>query len=446
MAFVKELDYGDQKPMSVSSRPQIKRYPADNQSYAAGSIARFEISTRDSGCHIFPQDSYIEGKFGCTIATQDASVDGNAFSFIRSLKILHGSNQLEYVQHAGRLWHVLNDVGRDHAARAGDSVCMLAASSAVLGTNASTGLYMSSLNGLALAAGAHTGYFSFVLPSSLFGSLATKAVPLDMCQASSFYIEIEFESANNMIASTTAGSVISAVSFSDLHYNAKVAILPADVNSLLLSTVASSLQLPALQYKTETKSLAAIPSSFNDKFSFQVSSLNAFLFWHQVSASDGDADNRSMTSRTNNNISSYYLQINGEQYPSQPIVCEDSGGVRTGRDLMELRRAFDHLGHTSSFGILDTTNYSAAAVSVATAAEEKNTANITHKRWVGGIDTNRFNASQDTLLSGTNTQGSAINLVCSYNTLASRLATTLYAAAQYDVIFTVQDGLMIANT
>jgi len=440
--FVKEMNYGSLKPNSVAARPQILRLKSDNQSYVAGDVIRIEIPTKVAGMHLFPQDSYIEGKVTFITTTQAATVDGNVYSCFKSIRVIHGSNVVEHCLNVGNLWHVINDIQRGNDARVEDSVCKLAASTDALGASVSVGSYQCSLNGLALATGTNVAYFSFCLPSSILGSLCSKALPLHEMGASSLYLELELNDANNMIASTTAGSVMTSATFSELYYNAKVSLLPPDIDHALIASLGGRIIIPATSWKTETKSLAAAPSAFNDKFAFQVSSCNAFMFWHQVTESNNNIDNRSVTSRTNNNIVDYYLNIGGEQYPSQPILCKNTNNCRP---LMEVRRAFDMLGTNEGIGVLDYNVYSHANVAAATAAREKNTSAITHNRWVAAIDLNRFNASQDTLLSGTNLIGSSVNLACTY-TAASQLATTIYAAVMFDTMYTIQDGLLVANT
>ena len=67
-----------------------------------------------------------------------------------------------------------------------------------------------------------------------------------------------------------------------------------------------------------------------------------------------------------------------------------------------------------------------------------------HKRSVYGLDLNRFNNTQDTLLSGTSTIGQSINLII--NKTAVNATANLYGAVMYDVIYTILDGQMTANT
>ena len=76
---------------------------------------------------------------------------------------------------------------------------MRAASTGSLVTDLSNATYLSFLNGVAIPDSATTTFdFSFMLPSSIFGSMASKAIPLGACNSSSFYIELELETLNNI--------------------------------------------------------------------------------------------------------------------------------------------------------------------------------------------------------------------------------------------------------
>jgi hypothetical protein len=296
---------------------------------------------------------------------------------------------------------------------------------------------MYSLNGTVLAVGANIFDFCFVLPSAIFGSMAGKAIPLGACNASSFYIELELETQNNMFAYTSGAAALTLVSVSDVVFNAKVAVLPEDVNNMLMSSVMNRIVIPSTSWKVEQKSMSDQATSFNDKFAFQLSSVNAFLFWFHNQAAQDKVQYRSMTSRPAHKVSDYQLNINGETYPSDVIRTRS-------RMIVELQRAFDTLGTTKSgCGILDSTTYGDGADSLV--ASDVNTAAMPHKRTVYGIDLNRFNNSQETMLSGTSTIGQSVNLIFNKSGVVAE-NSLVYGAVMYDVIFTVENGLMTANT
>jgi hypothetical protein len=68
-------------------------------------------------------------------------------------------------------------------------------------------------------------------------------------------------------------------------------------------------------------------------------------------------------------------------------------------------------------------------------------ATISLKRFVGGIDFDRFNHSSQTLMSGTNTVGNTVNLNLLFDT-GLKTNTTVYAFVMYDLNIKLQGGLL----
>jgi hypothetical protein len=330
---------------------------------------------------------------------------------------------------------------------------MLNASTSRLGADNANGVYFSSLNGVPIPNNASTTFdFSFMLPSGIFGSMAGKAIPLGACSASSFYIEIELETASNMfcaIDNTGNGAnpnvfadfTTTVVAVNNVVFNAKVAVLPDDVNSMLMNSVMNRIVIPSTSWKVELKTLASAATAFNDKFAFQLSSVNAFLFWIHNEGAQNSYLHRSMTSRPSHKVLNYQLNINGETYPSDLISTRS-------RMICELQRAFDSLGNTKSgCGILDEILFrdtAADAAAASTLAEDTGLLTTAHVRCVYGVDLNRFNNTQETMLSGTSTIGQSVNLIINKTGVA--VPAQIYGAVMHDVIYTVENGLMTANT
>jgi hypothetical protein len=115
---------------------------------------------------------------------------------------------------------------------------------------------------------------------------------------------------------------------------------------------------------------------------------------------------------------------------------------------IELLRAFDGLSDTGFGGIITFGNYT---VNTNTAANDVLTGTIgdgglltVQKRFLAGIDLDRFNHTSDTLLSGTSSIGQMINL--QLNMSAGLTETcTLFVAVQYDVLFHIEGGLLTAK-
>jgi hypothetical protein len=216
-----------------------------------------------------------------------------------------------------------------------------------------------------------------------------------------------------------------------------------DVEQALISSTGGVINLPAVAYKCESKAIAATATSFSDKFSFQFSSLKNFLFFPQNQATaNGTIASRSVSARPRAYINEYYLNINGEVFPSQSITGY-------ARQYSELMRSFDMLTDTNAGGVLTFSNYTIDVTTTATdvMTDEAVAASIIatdQKRWVGGIDLDRFNRSSDVLMSGTSTIGQLLSLVVNFSQ-APEEALTLYGACMYDVLYHIENGQMVAK-
>jgi hypothetical protein len=115
----------------------------------------------------------------------------------------------------------------------------------------------------------------------------------------------------------------------------------------------------------------------------------------------------------------------------------------------ELMRAFDGLSDTGFGGIINYYNYTqnqhtAAGDALTVAAAGDGGTTTVQKRFLAGIDLDRFNHSSDTLLSGSSSIGQMINLNLNFSAPTTDVLV-LYAAVQYDVLFHIQDGLLMAK-
>lgn len=456
MSFPSELNLGSNKPMSASGKPSINRYRSDNSEYRGGDTIRIEIPCGRKGQYLFPKDSFIELKIrinsGVTnagAANSSAYIDQSIYAIFNRIRIFHGSNVAEDTLYCNKLWTALYDIQINEAKRRSESIMKLIADN----TGATSGVYNNGLSGLrfstfvtantAVGAAESTAYDAcFCIPSALLGSLASKALPLGLMGASSIYLELELAPTAQAFVTDNAAVSVNFYTVTDIYYNAKITTLPNDIDDLLIQSTGGIVNLPAVSYKAETKTLSAGSSFFNDKFSFQYSSLKNFLFFIQNSTTaNGTLLSRSVSSRTKANINDYFLLINGEAFPSQTIQ-------NTSRMHAELLRAFDGLSDTGFGGILTFSNYTVntnlTAEDVLTGTAGGYGPTTPQKRFIAGIDLDRFNHTSDTLLSGTSSIGQMVNLQLNMGALGGETCT-LYAAVQYDVLFHIEGGLLTAK-
>jgi hypothetical protein len=455
MSFNSEMNLSSNKPMAASGKPSINRLRSDNTDYKNNDTIRIEIPTGAYGQYIFPKNSFIEGKVKVNTTrfatnTTATYIDGSVFSLFHRLKLIHGAQTIEDLLYCDRVWTSVMDLQYNETERKGLSITHLMAEDK---KSLAGFLFDESVT----AATTDSKYvdFSFNLPSALVGCLASKSLPVGEMTASSLYIELELNAPNvafvtDSLPNNLSSTIINSFTVSDVHYNAKVVTLPSDVNAALLQTTGGIINLPGIAYKCELKSIAGGQSTFNDKFSFQFSSIKNFLFFVMNSAAaNGINQCRSITSRPRANIKDYYITINGEAYPSQTI--EKSSVMYS-----NLMRSFDSLCDTNSGGIIGYNSYCNSNVSTTASSYNSSTSIGTYgnlaiqQRFIAGLDLDRFNHGSQTLMSGTSSNGQMVNLNLNFDTnngeTLNQEALNLYAFVQYDVIYNIENGRVSMRT
>jgi len=450
------LNLASNKPMSANGKPGIFRYRSDNSSYSAptsgtGDVIRLEIPCGRQGQYLFPKDSFIEGKLQVTSTdsalSQTIYIDQSVFSLFNRIRVFHGSNLIEDCLYVNRVWTSVYDLQVNEVERRGDAITKL-----VNDTTSSGSLYpifQDGCNGMLVHTTSGTTNtltssslldFCFVLPSAVLGSLSTKALPIGLMGASSLYLELELCGATQaLVTNSTTATLTYAVQ--DIYYNSKVVTLPSDVNDAVIQSTGGFINLPAVGYKAELKSIASGVTSFNDKFSFQFSSMKNFNFFLiNTATAVGANTKRSITARTKAYASEYFLTINGEAYPAQTIQ-------NPSRMYAELQRAWGGLTDTNFGGILTYQNYGSLAANNNTTADDVINSTLTNtkqKRFLAGIDLDRFSQEGQTLMAGTSSIGQMVNLQLNFSQGTSE-ALNLYAYVSYDILYHIEGGLITAK-
>ena len=448
------MNLGDVKASCVSDcKASIQRFRSDNSSYQSNDIVRIEIPCGRSGAYLHPQDSFLEFKFTPVFTegtSGQTSLDANAYSIFKSIRILHGSNVLVNVQNANRLYNALYDIQVSGSERNAGQITLGIQSEA--STSPHCNLFGQILNST------KTYQFSLTLPCSILGSLQEKALPLGFMGASSLYLELEIDSMNRIFTGRIDGDVIggsispatsapayTSITLSEIYYNAKVSMLGAEYDNLLRSSLGDNIVIPATEYRSEMKSISAGASSFSDKFSFNVSSAKMFLWWlTSQDTANGvlatNALNQAITQRQCGPCKDYYLSFNGEFFPSQPVQMGLNGATYlTNKQFgaiayAHLLRCFNQNSDTHSGGVMDTAIYCDNRTTIASDG-------ATAKRFVGGIDLDRCDGNNTKAMAGMNTMNQ--NVVFNVN-WESALSTSqnLYAYICYDTAYVLQDGLL----
>lgn len=439
----KELNYASNRPMGANGKPYINRFRSDGTVYSGNDVIKIEIPTGRNGTYLFGNDSYIEGKIRLsatnTAAAKKHYIDQSIFSIINRIRVYHGSNIVEDTLYCNKIYTALYDLQVNESERRGDCITKLVndntADANLLFNDGCTGRLVLTTGGAGAATTGSWFDFAFVLPSALLGSLCSKALPLGSMGSASIYLEIELSSPQMAFVTDAEDTTAINYEVGDIYYNAKMTTLPSDINDMLIESTGGFINIPAVAYKCESKTISPGSSSFNDKFSFQFSSMKNFNFFFQNSATAiGNSKYRSVSSRPRCSLEEFFLLINGEAYPSSAVKG-------TSRIYQELLRAWDMQTDTNAGGVISGKNYS---MNTHTAPDDVLVANAVatpQKRFLAGIDLDKFNRSSDVLMAGTSSIGQMVSLQLNFSA-ATTDTLNLYSFVQYDVLFHIEGGLI----
>ena len=444
-------------------KASIQRFRSDNSTYKSSDIIRIEIPCGRVGAWLHAQDSFLEFKAtldaGTTAGTAGVlALDGTAYTYFKSLRILHGSNVLVNVQNCNRLYNALMDIQVDGSSRNPAQI-----THGVISETSTSG-HGNLYGHIVATAGTISGTYSYAvtLPCSILGSLQEKALPIGWLGSSSLYLELEIEAPNRIFterrdANLMAGSastasatpVFTGVTLSDIYYNAKVSQLGSEYDTLLKNSLGDNIVIPATEYKGEVKAISSGASSFSDKFSFNMSSVKFMLWWiSNQDTSNGVITlnsaiyhlNQAITQRSCGKVKDYYLSLNGEFFPQQGISMSTSGytvpaGAQFGAvAYSNLLRCFNQNSDSNGGGVIDLALYTNNDTTYL-----GDTTNA--KRFVAGIDCDRTDNNNSKSMSGLNTQN--MNVVLNVNWDAELDSShNLYGFIMYDCAYVLQDGLL----
>jgi hypothetical protein len=444
--FPSSMNLAEGKQSAITSaNSSFQRIRSDNNSYTDGDIVKCELPCGRAGDFLHGSDSFISGKFKpeFTNTAGVVSIDQCIYSIIKSIKIYHGSNLIDSVDNANRLYNALYDLQVHASERIGDSINLMTLDSKV---NHTSGYF-----GAVLTSGVEYD-FSFALPCALLGSLSEKAVPLGWMGASSLYLEITLESANRVLTTQESDGTVTRgkagsctglsglkYTVSDIYYNAQITQINSQYNNILLQAFAGKpIVIPGVSYRSEQKTLSAASTSFSDKFSFQLSSVKMLLWWMTNSTTaNGDISGtnlgRAISQRQCGRLNEWNISLNGTAFPSQPIKAGDAPGDTQymANVYSQLLRAFNLNSSTEKGGILTRSNY---CDSLTTSASEG-----LCKRSIMGISLDRFDQEGERYMQGTNTVGQSLVLDIKFNAAHSN-PQNVYAYVQYDCAYELVDG------
>lgn len=436
--------------------------PSNNRVYAPRDTIQIEIPTGQRGVFLHAQDSYISYRFkpSFTCAAGQPSLDGTAFSIIKSVKVRHSSNYLVNQQNANRLYNALYDIQVSPSERGVNQIGLGVQDTLV--NSVSNNLYglQFAKTGDANLANAWYGV-SHPLICSVVGTLQENAIPLGWLNSAPLVIELEVEDYSKIITTRRANDLIGGAAgqatsltltsfeITDVVYHAKVSTIPPMYDDALLQALGSEIVIPSVEWRGDQTTIMAGTTQFQQNFSLQYTSCKALLWWlTNSSTAEGIASGTNLacaiTQRQSGDLKNYYIKLNGQAFPSQPIVCDYAGGV-SGDGLIngsmafqELMRCFNLTSKVAHGGALTKAIYGNKVDTIATDL-------TTTKRFIGGLDLSRTDANESKIYEGINTMNSQVALNLTFNAALTQ-NQNLYLFVLHDVGYVIQDGMIVART
>lgn len=440
---------------AVPAVPSIVRIRSDNSTYTVNSsnstdTIRIEIPTGGNGRYLFPNDSFITGKFTPTISGLTAGIillDTCAYSFFRRIRILQGSNVLYDCNNCGRLWNALRDVSVGFSARSRDEICLGVEINTT--TASSTSNYFS---GITITSGS-TYDFAFVLPAPLLGSLTQCAVPLGLMGAGNLVLELELNPSNvffttRVMASpdgaeggATTANHTSSVVFSEIFYSMKTCKLDDMYQQALMSVYQNGVLLPSIEYINDNKVIPSGATIINEKLAFNRSSASAILWWLTNSnVASGVFTNydlaEGVSSRIAGAVKDYTIQVSGTNLLDVKMGTAGGNYLFGSQALMQLHRIYNQ-AQQDGVGILNYANFCNILTTYQSCIDAS-------RRFVGGYSLEKFDSAQN-FQNGMSLVGQDVRLVINYDTALSE-SCVLYAYCMCEVAYEIRDGVVSVRT
>lgn len=422
--FPPSMDLSSGRPPAIpDSHTVYAKHESQNASYTQGSTVRIVIPTSQNSW-LFPQDSYISFKASTVFGGNTngvLSLDQSAYSYYKSIRITHGSNQLVYLTECGRVWNMMQCLNSNMGATASE-------------ISLGTGAYM---QGHTVTSGSVNDY-SFCLPCPILGLLSDSALPLGELGSSDLVLELQINDANQIFTTrthndvgaedvaigingamigqagtATAAPTITSVTLSEIHYYAKIAKLSPMYNQVLREAFSGCILVSGTDHRLEMKQAGG--TAFSDKHGFNFSSLKALYWWlTNTDTANGIVAAHNLANGTSQRMSGplrdYSLVVDGETLPPYLVRAEKAGLVSQTANtqfcsaaFQELLRCVNRNGNIEPGVCVTRATY---GNSLTTVASDQNS----RKAFIGSISLDRFDASDQRSLQGLNIMNSNIQL------------------------------------
>lgn len=430
--------------LNADVEANIQRIRSDGISYAGSDTISITIPTSNSSNFLHSKESFLELKIKPTFSVGAGAgnavyLDQNMYALFDSVRVYHGSQLLFSTNNVAPLWIALRDCVSNSL---GDSIDLGSATNGISG-----GFQLTTLNTYSLA---------MCIPIPILGSMNDQhSIPLSLMSSGDIVIELDLNPVQKVLtnrtnyndASGTAVSTLTSYLITEVYYNMKTSRLPNQISQALKMSYGDVVRFSGQSWASEKVSIAAGSTSISCRLPFRFSSLKGIVWFLQnTSIANGNIVNNNFQQavghRTGGKLNQYWCSLDGRDYPSSHVVCthgsaliEDSKiGFHGASCYSQLKRFLNNLSSGFAPCSLDRNSYHAVANTVTQIQD-----NDVVCKFVGALDLDRADQSNDEIFQGVNTRNSNITFNATWDTALSE-TMNLCIYGLYDISFQIENG------
>ena len=455
------------KPSAGTSRRYRVNIPASNgQSFAPGTQMNFSIPCNRARTYLDGQNSYLRLTVKNNDGTNTMNIDDTAACFINMITINHSGNLIDMVPNYGLLFNYIFDFTYSLSDRIGflssylgtapfmastGDVVLAVAGSSVNGLSAGTTIgsmkgesFSFSRGGMPIAAG---GQQTFCIPliCSLFLN-SDKYIPIGKLKSDIEFI-VTLESLIRSVAlysGTTSWSIINAELCLEIVELSETS--QAYVDQYANPNIPMYIHSNQWRYFSNTIPSGSV-GNYTCLISARYNSLKSLVLLPQLTSDTTTQNSYSLSSRINPNIINYSWRLGQTVVPSKPVQLfnnNTTGGFSEG--YIEVLKNFHTYntvsGYRPAIGAAEYNVWDDATDNLR-GVYGKGTGNSTYQNgFCIAAELEVFNSRSDTIIQGLNMSAQNCYFDCNLSTTGLTASYLLNFFANFDVILTIENGVM----
>lgn len=312
-------------------------------------------------------------------------------------------------------------------------------------TGAHQGMFVSGSANPAENVGSVTVCLPFIL-TALSGTTPTRYIPAFGRDSLRFRYYLDSQAnaftQNDLVAPITNSTGV--ISIHEVEAVMYIVELSPSAQQLVSAMCGNVYNILCADWRTANGSFAGTGAPLTNvtTLGFSVSSLERVVIVHRDSANQGTILRNSIGARSTATLNEFQLILNGEAFPSRPILAQGNVGEGRGAEMLAetlvAQHALSDFGHESQLanaGQLLAPNYAKFQESIATGIDEANTGTF-----VCGVELESMAGKSSNIYSGISTIGSVVQFRGVYTAPGAATTFALAFYAQSTILLTLDMG------